>query len=336
MHTSSNPKISLPYYDKRFGLQPNTFHYKVKTGMFQDLNGIDCETNDTYKPSTSCYSKHLEHQIGCQVPFEFTKSTDCPRCQLPFKYNGKTYSNCIDKDASQPWCPVATYLDGKAVENSWEFCNENCTINDINEPEPEIAVCESKEELHKYLQLNYDKSRTNPRTIAKELKLMNCPFDCQYKEYSAELVYKKHEVGLGTERLRLILEFDGQTEIQTTFRSLLYTSDMFVSDIGSIFGLLLGISLIDLISNIFNTVTEMFSARNNDNGRKILKNVYFLAKWTTTLCYIVYLIATSISQDLVYLLPEILSGDNHVTFSQELTRVQLQANLLDIGLFKGI
>ncbi len=338
MHTSSGSRISIPYYDKRFGLQANTFHYKVKTALFQDLSSMDCEASETYQPSTSCLTNNLEKELGCKVPLDFTQGSDCPKCQLPFNYNGQTYTSCISIDADQPWCPTATYLNGEAVPYSWEFCNDNCSYLD-QDHHLDDNICQSKESLHKYLRLYFDKARTNPRIIAESLKQMSCPFKCRFKEYSAELVYKKHESNLGKRRLRLILEFDGQTDIQNTFRGLLYTTDMFVSDIGSIFGLLLGISLIDVVSYIFGRVTDIFAIKNSldktkKRGLLIWKHVCFLVIWMCTLCYIVYLISSTVSQDLINLLPEIMSGNNDVMFPQEIRK--LQESHFDVGIFKGV
>ena len=286
---------------------------------------------------TECFLKHLEETLGCRVPFNVHQSFRCPECQFPFVYNNKSHENCITEDAAQPWCPVSTYLNGKAVENSWEFCSADCSNDIQNDPinvqETEL-ICESKDMLHQYLQLFQDKSRTNPRIIAENLNRMSCPFKCQYKEYLAQLVYKKHDKLLDNDTVHLIIEFDSKTDIQKSFRNLLYTTDMFVSDIGSVFGILLGMSLIDLISFIFRALAAISLAmRRSSKKEGVWLSLYAFLKWTSTLCFIIWIIYSTVSQEFVNLLPKIFESEVETEINEW---VSLDEAEFEIGFFQGI
>ncbi len=253
----------------------------------------------------------------------------CPKCIMPFEYEGKNYTNCVKEDSAQSWCPVAAYLPGNIVENSWEFCNHNCNHSDSDRPRADDnELCESTELLHKYLQLYFDKSTTNPRIIAENLQGLSCPFKCQHQEYFTQLVYKKHVGTLGKDRVRLIIDFDGKTDIQNIYRSLLYTTDMFVSDIGSAFGFLLGVSLIDLISHILESLGTMSRMR-----RSWTIQMYHLGKWSCTLCFIVWIISSALSQDFVDLLPKLFASSGDARAFADV--LELDADILDVGFLKG-
>ncbi len=232
------------------------------------------------------------------------------------------------KDAAQPWCPTATYLNGGNVENSWEFCDSNCNL--ITSNKSEKTICESRNSFHKYLDMFYDKSRTNPRKIAENLKHIGCPFRCQYKEYFSQLVYKKNVPQLGETRVRLVIEFDGKTDVTHITKTHLYTTDMFVSDIGSILGLLLGISLFDLISNIYQNLVIIFT-KDKNMDKSTLLHAYLVMQWLSTLCFIARWIYSS--QDLVYLLPRTFTDSGDKTILME-DFVGLDKGQVDVGFLK--
>ncbi len=339
MHRTSGPKINIPFYNQRFGLQPNVFHYKLKANLFEDKVDVDCDDDLDYQPQEKCFSQHLEDTLGCKVPFHehTTDLESCNKCQLPFTYNNKTYSQCTDADASQPWCPVATYLNGDLVTNAWEFCQGDCKSGDNIKSS---NMCTSKDDLHKYLQLFHDKSNTNPQIIAERLYSISCPFRCDYKEYASQLVYKKHEVSLGEDKVRLVLEFDAKTDVSNFVRDLLYTTDMFVSDIGSIFGPLLGLSLFDLISGIFSSGIGLASAikkkknhqQEKPEQKQLWLHAYHVLKWLVTLCIVISLIY--LSQNFDPILQSIFASEEGK--AKEITDVmQLDESKDNIGFFKG-
>ncbi len=249
---------------------------------------------------------------------------------LPFIYNESTHLECINEDAGQSWCPVTTYLHGEIVKKSWEFCKENCsrTVGSFGATEPDL--CESKDSLHKYLQEFFDKSQTNPRVIAKSLKDIGCPFKCQHKEYVAQLVYKKHDDRIGADRARLIIEIDSETDVQNIYRNLLYTLDMFVSDIGSVCGLILGISLLDLINYIIGNGSRILIETKSRDWKKLRLPMYLFVKWTSTLLFITWLIYSTY-QD-VDILPKVWPIENN----KEIDDVIPYDNRFEYGFRKGL
>ncbi len=89
----------------------------------------------------------------------------------------------------------------------------------------------------------FDRQQTNPKNIAKALKDMGCPFSCQYSQYSVESVLKRHDPRIETDVVQLNFELidvvDGGQSVLAYDVDI--TLDMFMSDIGTAFGLLLGI-----------------------------------------------------------------------------------------------
>ncbi len=88
----------------------------------------------------------------------------------------------------------------------------------------------------------FDRLQNNPDVIAKELLGMNCPFSCQYVSRSVVESLKRHDPRIGGSLVRLDFELsdivdEGQ---DTVISDVEVTLDMFISDIGTAFGLLLG------------------------------------------------------------------------------------------------
>ena len=50
------------------------------------------------------------------------------KCIFPFKYLGKTYSECTFDDDTEPWCATALDMFGNMVEGSKGRCEEDCVI----------------------------------------------------------------------------------------------------------------------------------------------------------------------------------------------------------------
>ena len=59
-----------------------------------------------------------------------TDSGDNPGkpCALPFKYLGKTYSECIWEYGDEPWCLTEVDSDGIHVDGQWGYCGLYCPI----------------------------------------------------------------------------------------------------------------------------------------------------------------------------------------------------------------
>ncbi len=206
---------------------------------------------------------------------------------MPFQYKGMNYNECIQDDATQPWCPTAVYMDRNQVENAWDYCYNECVEQDIQIVED---YCESKEDLHRYIDIYHDRSRASPESIAKELKTIDCPFKCQYRNYQANLDYKLHSPAVGENRIRLEFELSEQSSVQNIDMGLDYKPDMFISDIGNAFGLLLGMSLIELIQLIWKSAVRL-----KDERRPTMSACYFLSKYLAILTFTLYIIISGLS-----------------------------------------
>ena len=55
-------------------------------------------------------------------------SNNISKCIFPFKYLGKTYSECTFDDDTEPWCATALDMFGNMVEGSKGQCGEDCGI----------------------------------------------------------------------------------------------------------------------------------------------------------------------------------------------------------------
>ncbi len=114
----------------------------------------------------------------------------------------------------------------------------------------------------------------NPRLLASELKDIGCPFSCHYIDYKIELVYKKIDTQINPDVLQLTFYMDDKSSWQTTVKDLDYTHDMLASDYGAIFGLFLGLSLIDILVNLLGALRSLCLG-----GNSRLRRSYDLAKW---------------------------------------------------------
>ena len=78
-----------------------------------------------------CYhsSYNLASQrFVCQSTSCYTKTGKA--CIFPFKYAGRTYSQCITKDnGDTPWCSTRVDEEGKYVDGHWSDCHNDCEYN---------------------------------------------------------------------------------------------------------------------------------------------------------------------------------------------------------------
>ncbi len=152
-----------------------------------------------------------------------------------------------------------------------------------------------------------DRSRMNPREIASRLKDINCPFACQYIDYRIELVYKKRDPTIGPDNLKLTFHLDEESSWQTTLKDLDYTPDMLASDYGAIFGLLVGLSLIDTMVYFLAALKSFVHEIKQESGQ-LLKLSYDLVKWSLIATSVALLIILTFSTDFqnlsIFLPPE--------------------------------
>ena len=109
-------------------------------------------------------------------------------------------------------------------------------------------TCESKAKLHQLVDLQFDRSATNPKTIAQNLIDIGCPFACEDTFYTLKLDYSKHDPKIGNDKVRLVFELSPGSDIKETVKSQHVNLDMTISDIGSSLGFFLGVSAINLIT----------------------------------------------------------------------------------------
>ena len=123
MHKTSKPKFHIPYNDPRFQPMPNFYAFEISTSTVQTLESEDCVSEERHLPTQQhCFKEKIEAELGCKLLWD----TECPICQFPFEYKGKTYTQCIDEDSARKWCPTAKYFDGSVVPDSWAFCPQEC------------------------------------------------------------------------------------------------------------------------------------------------------------------------------------------------------------------
>ncbi len=221
---------------------------------------------------------------------------DCHRCQTPFKLSadGQTHWQCLGDGAAenQTWCPTATYMDNSTVPDYWQFCYDSeCKHKTDMDTD---RHCESRDSLEKLVDFYWDRSRMSPRHIAKELKAIGCPFSCHYIDYNIELVYQKSDTTLGPGVLQLTFHLDKDSSWQTIVKDLDYTYDMLASDYGAIFGLLVGLSLIDTVVCFFAALREFFPFKTTKSG---MLKAYELTKWLLVTMLIGSLIVSMFSTD---------------------------------------
>ncbi len=224
----------------------------------------------------------------------------CSGCQFPFKYNGKEFTECTDIDAKQPWCPTAIDKNRTAIKGHWQFCIPHQTFC-----EREVKSCSSRETLDFLVKEFFDLRKTNPRVVAKKLFEIGCPFSCHYRDFRVELVFKKHDLAMPSNRLRLT--FDLVPEKDSGFerdleKDLDYTLDMFISDLGNGFGFLLGLSLMTVIRQFFASglavlKASYFSLFSKEKDNVGLQKLYLFTKWTVVGSFVFSITILSISRD---------------------------------------
>ncbi len=107
----------------------------------------------------------------------------------------------------------------------------------------ELRPCKSRKDLEALESLAFDRLPNDPANIAKALKEMGCPFSCKYTSFSVVSTLKRHDTRIGANKVRLHFQLvdnlveHGQDIVVSDVD---ITMDMFVSDIGTAFGLLLG------------------------------------------------------------------------------------------------
>ncbi len=155
MHKTSQPKFTIPYNDPRYKSTPNAYTFVIKPSTWTEFSDTDCRLDTS--PDTDnvdCFAEHLQKMLGCTLPWDVGRNSgqknpsqvpkasykfpqikntpghvlDCPRCQVPFSWNGKTYSECTGDNAAanHTWCPTATFSNASTVPDSWQFCYPGC------------------------------------------------------------------------------------------------------------------------------------------------------------------------------------------------------------------
>ncbi len=128
---------------------------------------------------------------------------------------------------------------------SWQFCPEDNTCSSsYNRTQSPAALrdCRSRQDLERIVDTMFDRLQTSPDIIAKKLTDIGCPFSCSYVSRSVELTMKRHDPKISDSRVRLVFELSNVEEEgrDVVISSVDVTSDMYISDIGTAFGLLLG------------------------------------------------------------------------------------------------
>ncbi len=229
-------------------------------------------------------------------------------------------------NSSQKWCPTAVHFNGSPMKQYWTFCPSNCSErNHKSSPKhTNNSICQSRNSLESMLRLGLDRTVTHPSEIAEILYRQGCPFSCQYTTFSAHIMSKKHIPKLGRNKVRIKFEFESRE--QDVITGLDYSLDMFISDIGKLqpnatrtvnnhfysgtaFGLLLGLSLVDLIRlfslawiHVIKGTANLLSRREKISCRPSLiwrGSIGFaaLCKWSFLVVFLGYVVTKSFSRD---------------------------------------
>ncbi len=210
-------------------------------------------------------------------------------------YKDKEYTECTDTDAAALWCPTGVARGRVALERSWQFCNTTWNTCD------EASTCKSRRHLELLIDEFLDLSKTNPRVIAEKLASIGCPFQCHYREYMAELLLKKQDSTMSSNRLRLVFEIPTLDTTKNLRKDLDYSIDMFISDLGNGFGFLLGLSLIGIIKIFIGSLTALSRIVSSQSMKNIVLMLYLFLKWTTVATFVTYLSVSSVVMDFSYL-----------------------------------
>ncbi len=169
-----------------------------------------------------------------------------------------------------------------------------------------------------------DKNKMNPKAIAEKLSKVGCSFECNFVSYTVTPILEKHDAGLGKGIVRLIFKLanDANEEESGQLSDLDYTHDMFVSDIGTAFGVLLGLSLIDIALHTSHSLMALmtgFCLAKKSGIKQFFKdfvmNIYTSSKWISVAAFLGVIIVTSLlTTDFGYSLQEgFAGGDSDLT-----------------------
>ncbi len=150
----------------------------------------------------------------------------------------------------------------------------------------------------KFSELYLDRSKVNPKQIAETLRSIGCPFTCEYTDFTVTEIHKRSDTNLGSGVLQLNFELNVESIRRNTVKGLDYTLDMLISDFGAIFGILLGLSLIDIIIYCISALKSCVNDIDKTRGRR----VYDMSKWLIITGSVGCLIVLSLSADFSNLL----------------------------------
>ena len=256
LHKSSVPQFYISYNNSKLPATtlPNHYTYLVKSNVIHDFEDQACAMSPSDATvSRHCYIDHLESKLNCSLHWNQNQeiSEVCQQCQFPFKFNGQEYNDCtlvgLDQEANRSWCATGVRPDRSLFDaSSWLFCpSSNSCRSTVNESPTQLRSCKTRKDLENLVSVAFDRLQDNPSEIANALKEIGCPFSCQYIQHSVKSVLKRHDPRIGADKVRLHFQMDdiieeGQNIMESDVN---VTLDMFISDIGTAFGLLLGIKL---------------------------------------------------------------------------------------------
>ena len=99
-------------------------------GCIYNQNGLEpwCPTqlDELGFPTASrpCVQGDPIEQTTCSVKPSSLRT----KCIFPFKYLGKTYSECTLDDDTEPWCATALNLFGDMVDGKKALCGDDCNV----------------------------------------------------------------------------------------------------------------------------------------------------------------------------------------------------------------
>ncbi len=257
----------------------------------------------------------------------------CPDCQLPFIHHNQTFNSCITEDAhiSSWWCPTAVYPDRTIVKNAWDYCPKNnlpsCGVA-FKKDGAVAGLCETKQSVDDLVAVFPDLSKMNPKRIAEILAGIGSPFSCSYLDYRADLQTSWNDPRLTNDQLKVVLTFDSLIATQDILKDVDYNFDMFLSDIGNSFGLLLGLSLSGVIANLAASIKDLFMG--NSKALSRLSSFVDVLQWTAVLTTALILILQAFSRDFIDIIPFNLEP------SLSATSFNLDEAEIMIGFNKGI
>ncbi len=195
-------------------------------------------------------------------------------------------------------------------------------------------MCSSRRDLDDLLDNLLDKSQANPKTIAEQLFNAHCPFPCNYISYTVKQLSKQHDPRIGRDVVQLgfwlenTRNQDGATQV---IQDLDYSIDMFVSDIGTIFGILMGLSLTDILFYMIYSMAAVFKLATTTTRSPFL-SLYSFCKWTALAGLLCTFIITSFIKDFR---PLQMNSGQTVTPQLDLFRTTMnKRDSFSLGFFK--